>query len=196
MGIKINLGSGFKRYEDFVNVDDDPLVEPDHVVNLDDPNVRLPFEDNSIEEIKAEHILEHINHFIPLMKELYRVACHGCILDIVVPNETHSVFHGDPTHVRPINVNVMYMFSKKFILDHIKVHNSSTGMALKYDIDWEVIDYSFEYDPFYLPMLNDFFSRKEKGEVSQEEDFAIQRLLREANNVAMNNRIKMVAVKE
>lgn len=196
MGYKINLGSGFKRYDGFLNIDDDPLVNPDYIVTLDDPNVKLPFEDNSVEEIKAEHILEHINNFIPLMKELYRVAEHGCILDIIAPNENHSVYYADPTHVRPINVNVMYMFSKKFIRDHIREHNSSTGMALKYDIDWEVIHYEFEYDPFYIPILNDFFARKEKGEVSPEEDFAIQRLLREANNVAMNNRIKCVAVKE
>lgn len=195
--IKINLGSGFKRFEGFVNIDDDPLVKPDHVIQLDDVNIRLPFEDNSVDEIKAHHILEHIGDgFIPLIKELYRVAAPGCILDIAAPNETHSVYFGDPTHKRPINVNIMYMFSKKFVNEHISKYNSSNGMAIKYDIDWEVIDYSFDYDQFYLPMLNDFFNRKENGNVTQEEDFTIQRLLREANNVAVNNYIKCIAVKD
>jgi len=69
-------------------------------------------------------------------------------------------------------------------------------MALKYDINFDVIHYEFEYDQFYVPMLEDFFKRKEEGKVSPEEDFGIQRLLREANNVAMNNIIKLVAVKE
>jgi len=197
VGLKINLGSGFKRIDGFLNVDDDPLVEPDYIVNLDDVNIKLPFEDSSVEEIRAHHILEHIGDgFIPLMKELYRVSEHGCILDIISPNETHSAFHGDPTHKRAINVNVMYMFSKNYIKYHIEKHNSSTGMALKYDINFDVIHYEFEYDQFYVPMLEDFFKRKEEGKVSPEEDFGVQRLLREANNVAMNNIIKLVAVKE
>ena len=69
-------------------------------------------------------------------------------------------------------------------------------MALKHGIDWEMVNYEYEYDDFYKPMLFDFFKRKEEGKVSQEEDFAIQRLMREANNVAINTIIKMVAVKD
>lgn len=195
--MKINLGSGYKRYEGFVNVDDDPLVKPDYIVQLDDVNIKLPFEDNSISEIKAEHILEHIGDgFIPLMKELYRVAEHGCILDIIVPHHQHDVFYGDPTHKRPITVPVMYMFSKKYCDSHIKTYNSSSGMANKYDIDWEMVHFEYEYDQFYVPMLNDFFKRKEEDKVTPEEDFAIQRLMREATNVALNTKIKMIAVKE
>ena len=66
--MKVNLGSGFKRIEGFVNVDDDPLVEPDYIVNVEKD--KLPFDDNSVEEIRAHHILEHIGDgFIPLMKD-------------------------------------------------------------------------------------------------------------------------------
>lgn len=197
MGIKINLGSGFKRYEGFVNLDDDPLVGADYVLNLDDVNIRLPFDDNTVEEIKAEHILEHIGDgFIPLMKELYRVSEHGCILHIIVPHHQHDVFYGDPTHKRPITVPIMYMFSKKYCEDHIKAYNSSTGMALKYGIDFEMIHFEFEYDDFYKPMLADFFKRKEEGNVTQEEDFSIQRLLREATNVCLNTKMKLLVIKE
>jgi predicted SAM-dependent methyltransferase len=194
--MKINLGSGLKRIEGFVNVDHDVLVNPDYIVNLDDVNIRLPFDDDSVEEIRAHHILEHIGDgFIPLMKELYRVCKHGAILDVEVPHHQHDVFYGDPTHKRPITVNVMYMFSKEYNKNHIQLYNSSSGMGLQHDIDFEVIHFEFEYDQFYAPMLNDFFDRKEQGKVSQEEDFAIQRLLREATNVALNTKIKMMAVK-
>jgi predicted SAM-dependent methyltransferase len=197
MGIKINLGSGLKRYEGFVNVDDDPLVEPDYLVNLDDVNIRLPFEDNSVEEIKAHHILEHIGSgFIPLMKELYRVCKHGAILDIEAPHHQHDVFYGDPTHQRPITVPAMNMFSKKINRDHIKTYGSSTGMGLKYDIDFEMVWYDFEYDHFYLPMIEQFNQRKSEGKISPEEDFMFIRLMREATNVAVNTKIKMVAIKE
>ena len=121
MGLKINLGSGLTKFDGFLNIDDDPLVNPDYFVQLDDVNIKLPFEDNSVEEIKAHHILEHIGEgFIPLMKELYRIAEHGCILDIIAPHHMHDVYYGDPTHKRPITVPVMYMFSKSYCDKHME----------------------------------------------------------------------------
>jgi predicted SAM-dependent methyltransferase len=112
--MNVNLGSGFKRIEGFVNVDDDPLVEPDYIVNVEKD--KLPFDDDSVEEIRAHHILEHIGDgFIPLMKELHRVCKHGALLDIVVPHHFHDNFYGDPTHKRPITVSGMYLFSKKHV---------------------------------------------------------------------------------
>ena len=83
--MKINIGGGFKRYDGFVNLDADPLTNPDYLVRLGEDV--LPFEDNTVDEVKAYHILEHIGPgFFQLMKELYRVAEHGCILDIIVPH--------------------------------------------------------------------------------------------------------------
>ena len=86
-------------------------------------------------------------------------------------------------------------FSKDFCKEHIQKYGSSNGMAIQFDIDWRLIHYEFEYDQFYVPMLNDFFKRKEEGKVTPEEDFAIQRLMREATNVAVHTIIKMMAVK-
>ena len=193
---KLHLGSGYKKINGFINIDDDPLVNPDLSINLDDVNIKLPFPDNSVNEIIAHHILEHIGDgFIPLMKELYRVAEDGCILDIVAPHHTHEVYYGDPTHKRPITVNGMYLFSKKYNKEHIEKHDSSSGLGLKFDIDWEPTHYEYEYDVFYDTMLKDYFNRKKLNTVSQEEDFAIQRLMREANNVAINTKIKMIARK-
>jgi predicted SAM-dependent methyltransferase len=195
--LKINLGSGLKRFDGFINVDADPAVKPDFVVNLDCSDIWLPFSDNSVVEIKAWHILEHIGDgFIPLMKELYRISKHHALLDIQVPHHQHDVFYGDITHKRPITVNAMNSFSKKYNLEHQAMYNSSTGIGLQYDLDFEIIHFDFEFDDFYKPMLSDFFKRKEAGQVTQEEDFGIQRLLREATNVALNTNIKMIAIKE
>lgn len=193
---KLHLGSGYKKINGYVNIDGDKLVEPDLLMNLDDANIKLPFEDNSVNEIIAHHILEHIGiGFIPLMIELYRVAENGCIFDIIAPHHNHEVYYGDPTHKRPITVSGMYLFSKKFNEENIKIHDSSSGLGLQYNIDWKVEHYEFEYDQFYDNMLKDFFNRKKLNQVTPEEDFGIQRLLREANNVAINTKIKMVAVK-
>jgi hypothetical protein len=59
-----------------------------------------------------------------------------------------------------------------------------------------MIEYDFDYDEFYVPMIEHFNKRKERNEVTQEEDFAFQRLMREANNVAINTKIKMMVIKD
>ena len=184
--MKLNIGSGDKKFDGFLNVDDDPHVSPDYLINLDDVNLKLPFEDDSVEEIKAIHVLEHIGDgFIRLMQELYRVGKDGCIIDIVAPNEYHAVFYGDPTHKRPINVNIFHTLSK-----------SQKGyLARKYEVNFEVVDNSFNYDSMYIPMMQNFYQRKEEGKTTKEEEFAFIRLMREANNVAIENVIKLKVVK-
>jgi hypothetical protein len=195
--MKINLGSGYRRYDGFVNIDDDPLVKPDYLVNIDDVNIRLPFDDNTVEEIKASHILEHIGDgFIPLMKELYRVSSHGAILDIVCPHHTHDVFFGDPTHRRPITVNAMKLFSKKFNQQQIEKFDASSGLGLKYDIDFEVVWFDYKYDSFYDGYINNYKIAESEGKLTVQQQMEYVRLFREANNIATDVMIKMVAVKQ
>ena len=147
--------------------------------------------------LNGEHHLKdgHIQNLIPLMQEFYRVCKHGAILDIVAPHHNHEVFYGDPTHVRPITVNSMNLFSKKFNKEDIDKGGSCSSIGLKYNVDFELIEYSFEYDHFYQPLIDNFNLRKSKHEITQEEAFAFERLMREANNVAINTKIKMMVIK-
>jgi hypothetical protein len=194
--MKLNIGSGHKRFEGFTNLDNDPEVNPDLLIELDNINVCIPLDDNSVSEIKSHHFFEHVGSgFIPLMKELYRVAEHGCILDIVVPHHFHDVFYGDPTHVRPITVAGMNMFSKSWGREVLRVSNSSNGIALRYDIDWEMVHFEFKYDSFYDGLMDNVKKAKEEGTLSEQDWFQFQRLMREANNVASETCIKMVAIK-
>lgn len=193
--MKINLGSGYKRIDGFLNIDDDPLVEPDFLCNIE--KEKLPLEDNSVDEIRAHHILEHIGSgFIGLMQELYRVAKHGAILDIVVPHHFHDNFYSDPTHCRPITVGGMYMFCQKTNKEHIEAYGSSSGMGLKYNVNWEMVWFDFEYDQFYAEMVERMKKKMEDKTITHDEDFMFRRLMREANNVAVHTLIKMKAIKE
>lgn len=69
--IKLNVGSGPFKKEGFTNVDLLPGPNIDIVASAD----RLPFEDNSIGEILAEHLIEHLTNFQfnRTMAEWYRV---------------------------------------------------------------------------------------------------------------------------
>lgn len=136
--LKLNIGSGYVRIPGFLNVDHDPLVKPDYLCDLE--NLKLPLEDNSVDEVYAHHILEHIGPgFFQLMKELYRVCAHDAILDIKFPHHRSEIWFGDPTHVRKLTVDQMKMFSKKVNRKHIEDYGSSSGFGLFLDVDFEVI---------------------------------------------------------
>lgn len=140
--MKINIGSGYVRYPDVLNIDHDPLTKPDILADLE--NLKLPIENNMVEYVIAHHILEHIGAgFFSLMQELYRVCKHNAIVDIRVPHHRSEIFYGDPTHIRPITVDMMKLFSKKFNEEHIKLYNSSSGFGLKLNVDFEIIDFKF-----------------------------------------------------
>ena len=192
--MKLNLGSGYRRIEGYKNVDNDELVKPDYLVDLED--CHLPIEDNTVDEVRAHHIFEHIHNFIPLMKEIYRVCKHGARLDILVPHHFHDVFWGDVTHVRPITVAGMAQFSKSHCQSELEKFGSSSGVALKYDLDFKMMNFEFDYDPFYHDMINSHKARREAGTSSAEENFAFERLMREATNVAIHTKILMQAIKE
>jgi SAM-dependent methyltransferase len=193
--MKINIGSGFKRFEGYMNVDDDPLVSPDFIVDLN--SGKLPFDDNSVDAVIAHHILEHIGPaFIPLMIDLYRVCKHGALIDIRVPHPMHDIYRNDPTHVRPIMVEGMRLFSKKYCQEHVKSMGSSNGMALKFGIDFEIVSYDYTYDPFYHDYMASYNQAKAEGKTTPQQDWDYVRLFREANNVALETLMTLVVLKE
>ena len=82
--MKLNIGCGFEKKEDFINIDRAREVDPDKVVDIESG---LPFPDNSFEYIYSEHCLEHIkpDKWAFVLNEIYRVAKEGCILELYLP---------------------------------------------------------------------------------------------------------------
>lgn len=95
--MKIHFGCGNDKKKGFLNCDISKNVNPDKVVNLEK---KLPFKDNSAEEIILNHVLEHIINFIPLMHELWRISKKNVLIKIKVPFYSSWGQFNDPTHVR------------------------------------------------------------------------------------------------
>lgn len=183
--MKLNIGSGYKRIPGYTNVDSDKNCNPDYVVNLDDVNLTLPFPDNSVEEVIAHHILEHIGDgYFRLLQELYRVCKSGATIDIIVPHPNHEVYLCDPTHKRPIMPEGLRLFSKKFNKHTIDIGGHSSTLGIMYDVDFEIITYDFKHDGFYDDI---------KPKLSQLE---LQRLFREALNTCIEIHIMLAVVKD
>jgi predicted SAM-dependent methyltransferase len=180
--MKINIGGGFKKFEGFLNVDLDASTNPDIVMNLETD--KFPLEDSSVDEVKAHHIFEHIGEgFLDFMKELYRICKDGAIIDIEVPHHRHENFFGDPTHRRPITIEMLRKFSKKYNEWHIEHHKSSSGFGLFCDVDFEILEYDFVVDQDYAELAA-------QGKYEQ-----LHQMSKQINNVYSDLRIKLVVVK-
>lgn len=84
--MKLHLGCGKDIKEGWVNVDYRPIS--DKVMRVDLTKI-WPFNDNSVSEILAKHLIEHIPRGEPLkffVNEMVRVAKENAIIIIEVPD--------------------------------------------------------------------------------------------------------------
>lgn len=94
--IKLNLGCGEGKATDCVNVDVNPLVQPDVLHNLN--SFPYPFADSSVAEIRAFHILEHLADPFGAMKEFHRILKPGGKLWLKVPHFSRGLTHAQHEH--------------------------------------------------------------------------------------------------
>lgn len=88
--MKLNLGCGFEKFDDYVGMDVLPQVNPDIVWNMS--RTPWPFKDNSFEEIRCMHVFEHIpqphwseiDPIIRIFDEAWRVLEPGGIFHFII----------------------------------------------------------------------------------------------------------------
>lgn len=83
--MKLNLGSGRHHWKGFINIDIDPKYKPDVV--LDISKGKLPYENDSVDEIIMNHFLEHFFRVqaIAVLNECYRILKSDGILILELP---------------------------------------------------------------------------------------------------------------
>ncbi len=95
--LKVNLGSGEDYIEGWVNVDANKKNKVDLVADL---NQKFPFEDSSVQEVKASDILEHFTKEggERFLKECHRIMKRGGDLFIRTHNffQIYDQFKNDP----------------------------------------------------------------------------------------------------
>lgn len=93
--IRVDLGCGLNKLPGSIGVDHLPLAGVDVVADLESP---LPFDDSSIDEVYALHVLEHVDAPLRLVAEIHRVLRPGGDLVAEVPHHSNPYAHSDPTH--------------------------------------------------------------------------------------------------
>ena len=141
----------------FINIDSFSECNPDLLMDLE--KTPWDFPDNSVEEITANHVLEHLGReidvFFNIIKEIYRIMKNGAVFNIAVPHHMHYTFHTDPTHVRAFTRGTFEMLDRKKNLDWIAKNTNTTMLAVMLGVDFEIIEGTQVYDPkWHNKLLN------------------------------------------
>ena len=141
--MKLNLGCGFNHLDGFINVDQHPSTGADFVWNLED--LPWPWEDNSVEEMRLVHVLEHLGQqtdkYLAIIQEIYRVAAPEATIFIEVPHPLHPDFLGDPTHCRPVTYESLRLFDLDFANALVACHSPGTPLARFINVDFYITDH-------------------------------------------------------
>lgn len=110
--MKVNLGSGKNYLQGYVNVDINPLWQPDVVADIGwNRGIGLA---EQADEIIAHDILEHIPDLVSAMTNCLALLKEGGTMDISVPYYLSLGAWQDPTHVRAFNENSWLYYTDWF----------------------------------------------------------------------------------
>ena len=130
----------------FVNVDKYPLPQPQPgftFIQHDLEQFPWPFANDSVDYFYMNHVLEHVGRdtdtFLRIFQEMYRVARPNAVLQVTVPHPRHDSYLTDPTHVRPITVGTLTMFSRFFTDNALRVNAANTPLANILGVDFDLI---------------------------------------------------------
>lgn len=185
--MKLNLGCGQNRIEGYLNVD--LFGEPDLVFDLE--TFPWPWADDSVDEILLIHVLEHLgqdkNVFLRIIQEIYRVCRDGAVIRIKVPHPRSDDYLSDPTHVRPINIPLLALFSRSNNLLWKSGGYANSTLALYLDVDLEISDTT-------LMLKEPWNSRFQRREITEAElNYAEQTYNNVISEIVINMRAKKTA---
>ena len=111
--------SDHPEWEGLIAIDHNPDVNPD--INYDLWNTSLPFLDDSVDEIHAYEVLEHVGKqggyrfFFDQFSDFYRVLKPGGYFFGTVPLPTSVWAWGDPSHTRVIpKENLLFLHQPQY----------------------------------------------------------------------------------
>jgi FkbM family methyltransferase len=109
--LRVDIGCGDSKPNGFVGVDICPGDQVDIVADI---SSAFPFEDNTVDELRAYDVVEHLPDRINTMNEIWRVCKPGAKVDIVVPSTDGRGAFQDPTHISFWNINSFRYYSVQY----------------------------------------------------------------------------------
>jgi SAM-dependent methyltransferase len=92
----LDVGCGINKHPGAIGIDRNPAARADVLCELDRPP--YPFRDGVFDQIRAIHVIEHVDDVIGTVEEFHRLARPGGRIVIVTPHYTDFSSFCDPTH--------------------------------------------------------------------------------------------------
>jgi SAM-dependent methyltransferase len=139
----VDLGCGNRKFPGSIGMDIVPISTVDVVADM---SRGLPFKDDSLDGLYAYHVLEHVDDFVGLMGEIWRVCRHGARVRVKVPHASSPfVVWKDPTHKRGLQIATFAYFDDtyfdgktfayyspaRFRIEHAKLNFTMTDRKAK-----------------------------------------------------------------
>lgn len=151
---RLNLGCGYMKFEDHLNVDIDEKTNPDEVVDLN--TTPWPWKDNEFGHIIAKEILEYLGNdkkdLVRILKEMYRISDNGAIWEIAIPHHRSDMIINNPLIKNAISPAFFSLFNQKDISEIYRKGIPDTSIpliAFDEDIDLDVADVQYKYTPYW-----------------------------------------------
>jgi hypothetical protein len=152
--LKVDIGAGTLQDEDWVLCDiyrhTDPvtgkLLRVDRM--FDAGKDRWPFEDDSVDEARSHHVLEHLDGYerCHFANELWRVMKVDAKAKLSTPHWASSRAYGDPTHKwPPMGEFWMWYLNRKWRLEQAPTVDISSKPS------WGGFNCNFHVIPGYTP---------------------------------------------
>lgn len=126
--IAIELGCGQKKKAGRITIDKLDLPNVDIIADIENGLPFLP--DDSVDVIHCRSVLEHIENFENLMREIVRVLKKDGRAYILVPHFSNPHYYSDYTHERLFGLYTFYYFSDEKYQLKRKVPNFYTDIRI------------------------------------------------------------------
>jgi SAM-dependent methyltransferase len=130
--VVLDIGCGSNKVPGAIGVDCMALSGVDVVHDLE--RYPYPFATDSVDEIHAYHVMEHVPDVMATMEELWRISKAGATVHIRVPHFTGILAWKDPTHKRSFTSESFGYFGQNGYSYYTGARFDVMSVSLRYSI--------------------------------------------------------------
>jgi len=137
----VDLGCGARKVEGALGIDIAALPGVDLVHDLEMTPYPLP--EGCADAIYLNHVLEHFDHPLPILEEVWRMARPGCRVYIRTPHYSGIYAWRDPTHRRTFSAASFHYFGENNYSYYTTARFHVVHVRLKYFMEEEYWPWPF-----------------------------------------------------